>query len=277
MASIEQGLAKARDAKHRLRDGEIPELVIAASNAPVLTESLTRVKLNPRGLRDNRVVIDEESPASSAYKMLRTRVLQRMRRNGWSTLAVTGTCPDEGKTLTAINLSISLARDLSTSVMLVDLDLRKPAIARYLGVSPRYGIAEYLQGAVSLERAAVRSDLDRLGFLLNERAFPNSSELLTSPQMEALVGRLKQGEGRIVVFDLPPMLVTDDMLAFGPLVDATLLVLCQGRTRQADLLAAKELLQDVNVVGTVLNRSSENVAPYYYYYGYGAARSNDGG
>lgn len=277
MASIEQGLAKARDAKHRLRDGDIPELVIAASNAPVLTESLTRVKLNPRGLRDNRVVIDEESPASSAYKMLRTRVLQRMRRNGWSTLAVTGTCPDEGKTLTAINLSISLARDLSTSVMLVDLDLRKPAIARYLGVSPRYGIAEYLQGAVSLERAAVRCDLDRLGFLLNERAFPNSSELLTSPQMEALVGRLRQGEGRIVVFDLPPMLVTDDMLAFGPLVDATLLVLSQGRTRQADLLAAKELLQDVNVVGTVLNRSTENVAPYYYYYGYGPTRSNDGG
>src|SRR5690606_40303073 len=114
------------------------------------------------------------------------------------------------------------------------------------------------------------------GFLLNERSFPNSSELLTSPQMEALVGRLRQGEGRLVVFDLPPLLVTDDMLAFGPLVDATLLVLSQGKTRQADLIAAKELVQDMNIVGTVLNRSTENVAPYYYYYGYGRSASREG-
>ncbi|HEX6998131.1 MAG TPA: CpsD/CapB family tyrosine-protein kinase [Gammaproteobacteria bacterium] len=270
MASIEKGLARAREGKLRMRDGDAPELVVAASNTPLSTESLTRVKLNSRALRSNRVLCDEESPAASAYKMLRTRVLQRMRRNGWTTLAVTGTCPDEGKTLTAINLSMSLARDMSTSVILVDLDLRKPAIAQYLGVSPRFGIADYLQGAVSLERAAVRADIDRLGFLLNERPFTNSSEMLTSPQMEALVARLKQGDGRIVVFDMPPLLVTDDMLAFCPLVDGILLVLSQGKTRQSDLLAAKELLQDVNVVGTVLNRSTENVRPYYYYYGYGS-------
>src|SRR5690606_40435255 len=114
---------------------------------PIETESLLRMRLNPRTLQNHRGLSDEESPASSAYKMLRTRILQRMRRNGWTTLAVTGTCPDEGKTLTAINLSMSLARDMSTSVMLVDLDLRKPAIAHYLGVSPRFGIADYLQGA----------------------------------------------------------------------------------------------------------------------------------
>jgi capsular exopolysaccharide synthesis family protein len=190
-----------------------------------------------------------------------------MRRNDWTTLAVTGTCPDEGKTLTAINLSISMARDLSTSVILVDLDLRKPSISRYLGISPRHGISDYLQGAVDLERTLINPGIDRLGLLLNERPFTNSSELLNSPQMHSLVAQLRQGEGRIVVFDLPPLLVTDDMLAFSPFVDAILLVLSQGRTKQTDLLAAKELLQDVNIVGTVLNRSSENIAPYYYYYG----------
>jgi len=85
--------------------------------------------------------------------------------------------------------------------------------------------------------------------------------------MHLLVNQLRQGEGRIVVFDLPPLLATDDMLAFSPLVDAILLVLAQGTTKQSDLTAVKELIQDLNIVGTVLNRSSENVAPYYYYYG----------
>lgn len=267
MATIDKGLARVRGAKLKARDPDITELLTRTSNAPIATESLPRVNLNPRALRNNRVVKDEDVPASSAYKMLRTRVLQRMRRNGWTTLAVTGTCPDEGKTLTAINLSISMARDLSTSVILVDLDLRKPSISRYLGISPRHGISDYLQGAVELERTLLNPGIERLGLLLNERSFSDSSELLTSPQMHSLVAQLRQGEGRIVVFDLPPLLVTDDMLAFSPFIDAILLVLSQGTTKQADLLTAKELLQDVNIVGTVLNRSSENVAPYYYYYG----------
>lgn len=267
MASIEKGLARVRDAKSEARDPNVAELVKLGGAAPISIEQLPRVSLNPRALQKNRIIKDQDVPASSAYKMLRTRVLQRMRRNGWTTLAVTGTCPSEGKTLTSINLAFSMARDLSTSVVLVDLDLRKPAMARYLGLVPRHGIGDCLQGTVELERVLLSPGVERLALLLNERPYPNSSELLTSPQMAWLVSQLKQGEGRIVIFDLPPLLVTDDMLAFSPLVDAILLVLAQGTTKQADLMAAKELLQEANVVGTVLNRSSENIAPYYYYYG----------
>ncbi len=270
MASIDKGLARVRGAKSEKRDGQVAEFVKpSAPGGGIDIEALPRVKLNPHALRRNRVITDEAVPAASAYKMLRTRVLQRMRRNKWTSLAVTGTGPSEGKTLTAVNLAISMARDLSTSVILVDLDLRNPSVARCLGLSPRHGIGDYLQGAVELERALISPNMDRLGLLLNERPFPNSSELLTSPQMAALLAELKHGDGRIVIFDLPPMLVTDDMLAFCPLVDAILLVLSEGTTKQADLLTAKELLVDTNVVGAVLNRSSENVAPYYYYYGYG--------
>jgi Mrp family chromosome partitioning ATPase len=228
---------------------------------------LPRVSLDARTLRRNRVLVDEDSPATAMFKMLRTRVLQRMRRHGWTTLAVSGTCPGEGKTLTAINLAISMARDLSTSIVLVDLDLRKPAIARYLGISPRYGLTDCLQGAVDLRKAVFSPGIERLGVLLNERPFMDSSEMLTSPQMAALVAQLKQGENRIVIFDMPPLLVADDMLAFSPLVDAILLVVSQGTTKQADLVTTKELLQDMNVVGVVLNRSSERAAPYYYGYG----------
>jgi Mrp family chromosome partitioning ATPase len=271
MASIDKGLARARGAKLRSRESKLTELHIAPSgdgSTAVTIENLTRVPLDARTLRANRVLLDEDSPATGVYKMLRTRVLQRMRRHGWATLAVTGTCPGEGKTLTAINLSISMARDLSTSVILVDLDLRKPAISRYLGISPRYGLTDCLQGAVDLRKAVFNPGINRLGLLLNERPFADSSEMLTSPQMATLVSQLKQGENRIVVFDMPPLLVADDMLAFSPLVDALLLVVAQGTTKQADLLTAKELLHDMNVVGVALNRSSESVSNAYYY-GYG--------
>ena len=266
MGHIERTLAKARQQKKTSEKvkSDISELVVGSNE--LKTEALSKIRLDPRLLRSNRIVTDDKAPASAAYKMLRTRVLQRMRRNDWNTIAVTGTCPGEGKTLTAINLAMSMARDVNTTTVLVDLDLRKPAISRYLGVRSKYGLTDCLQRDVPTEKIAVSPvGMDRLGLMLNDRSFPDSSELLTSPGMTELVQQLRQGEGRIVIFDLPPILATDDMLAFGPLVDSILLVVSQGTSKQEDLLAARELLQDINVVGTVLNRSSEDVAPYYYY------------
>lgn len=241
-----------------------PNIAVPAEIPALDPANLPCIEPNPRVLASNRIVVEDASPASSAYKMLRTRVLQRMRRNHWKTMAVTGTRPGEGKSMTAINLSISLARDVGTSVVLVDLDLRKPSIYRQLGIRSRYGVGDFLQGTVVLSEIAVRPGIDRLGVVLNERPFPNSSEMLASPQAGNLVDQAKRGDSRIVVFDLPPLLANDDMLAFSPFVDALLLVVAQGETKRADITAARELLQDLNVVGAVLNKSSEDVAPYYY-------------
>jgi capsular exopolysaccharide synthesis family protein len=269
MRNIEKGLAKARAhsaSLHSVGQSAVAPDFAAASVATALEiDSLACVHMDPRILAKNRVVVDELSAASAAYKMLRTRVLQRMRRNNWKTIAVTGTCPEEGKSLTAINLSINLARDVGTTVMLVDMDLRKPSIHRHLGISAQYGIGDLLRGSAALQSVAVRPGIDRLGVILNERPFSNSSEMLASPQTANLVEQVKQGDSRIVVFDLPPVLASDDMLAFCPMVDAVLLVLAQGKTKHADMVAARELLQNANIVGAVLNRSSDKVAPYYYY------------
>ena len=292
MSNIEKGLARARAGAASLRSVDSAAAadvlagmvaggadgvagVVAGGEAVVIdrpqaaspwldVQRLPSVKLDPTVLEWNRIVVDDTSGASAAYKVLRTRVLQRMRRNGWKTLGVTGTCPDEGKSLTAINLSINLARQSGTSVVLVDMDLRKPSIHRHLGIAPKHGIGDHLRGGVPLERVAVRPGLERLGVIVNERSFSNSSEILSSPQVGALVDQVKQGEGRIAVFDLPPVFAGDDVLAFSPMLDALLIVLAQGTTKRTDLVAIRELLQNVNVVGAVLNRSSEEVAPYYY-------------
>jgi len=290
MSNIKKGLARARTGAATLRSVDsaaVPEVLAgvavdvgAATLLPRETltidrpqtavppaldlQRLSSVKLDPTVLEWNRIVLDDSSGASAAYKVLRTRVLQRMRRNGWKTLGVTGTCPDEGKSLTAVNLSLNLARQSGTSVVLVDMDLRKPSIHRHLGISPKYGIGDHLRAGVPLEQVAARPGLERLGVIVNERSFSNSSEILSSPQVFELVEQVKQGEGRIAVFDLPPIFAGDDVLAFAPIVDALLIVLAQGTTKRTDLAGIRELLQNVNVVGAVLNRSSEEVAPYYY-------------
>ena len=277
MSNIEKGLKRARAALHSIGPGvadfaPMPDtgaVAVAPAAAPGTPppfeiERLEWVQPDVDLLEQNRIVIDERSAASAAYKVLRTRVLQRMRRNGWKTLAVTGTCPNEGKTLTAINLSINLAWHLTTSVVLVDMDLRNPSIHRYLGIDTRYGVMDYLNGDVPLVRTGVRPGMERLGVIMNDRPVANASELLSSPEAVQLIEEVKRGDDRIAIFDMPPIFAGDDVLAFAPLVDAVLLVLAQGTTNRASLVPLRELLQNVNVIGSVLNRSSERVAPYYY-------------
>lgn len=272
MANLDKGLRRARAAvrPHATnRTAAAPVIEVATPTTPPAFD-LTHcryVEPDREWLEQNRIVVDEISAASASYKMLRTRVLQRMRPNAWRTLAVTSAGPGEGKSLTSINLAIQLARHARTSVVLVDLDLRNPSLHHRLGIEPRYGLLDHLHDDVPLERIGLRLGLDGLGVILNDEPTPDSSELLSSSKAAALVETLKNGDDRIVIFDMPPMLAADDVLAFAPLVDGVLLVVAEGKTTRANLGALQELLQNVNVIGTVLNGSAEKTAPYSYYYG----------
>ncbi len=173
MSNIEKGLRRARAALHSIGGpgfAELPPCRCPTSALRALRPSRRRRPSAPAFeierlewvqpdidlLEQNRIVIDERSNASAAYKVLRTRVLQRMRRNGWKTLAVTGTCPNEGKTLTAINLSINLAWHLTTSVVLVDMDLRNPvgpSLSRRRHAVRPHGLLERRRAARARRRA----------------------------------------------------------------------------------------------------------------------------
>lgn len=273
MSAIELGIVTPLTAKHAdnqpLPDAEKIRQDADEPVEPIALETLKSVALNAALLQENRIIVEGQgSQAGPAYKVLRTRILQLMRSNRWSTLAVTSTAPNEGKTLTAINLSLSFARDVNTTTVLADMDLRKPSVAKYLGILPDHSFSDVVTGNVALEQALVRPGLDRLGLLLNAVPVPNSSDLLTSPGTARLVQRLKAGPDRIVVFDMPPLLAGDDVLAFRPHIDALLLVLSEGVTTRESLAATKELIKGFNVIGTVLNRSSEDIS-HHYYYGYG--------
>jgi protein-tyrosine kinase len=243
--------------------------------APVDTSHAQRfqpITLDKAALHDKFVLPQlQDAGALRAYKILRTRVLRRLEANQWHAFAITGVTAGEGKTLTAINLAIALAQDVSTWVALIDLDLQRPRVAEYLGlrnVRGEKGLSDYLQGNASFENIVYSPDIDRLVVIPNFAPMINSSETLTSPRMAELMQSLEaEAPRRILIFDMPPVLAADDVLAFAPQIDGLLLVVAEGTTDRTQLRRAKEVLSEMNLLGVVLNRSAERNDAAYYSYG----------
>jgi capsular exopolysaccharide synthesis family protein len=210
-----------------------------------------------------------DAPERTAYKVLRTRILQRMRALHFNVIGVTGAGPGEGKTLTAVNLAYALAQDVNHHVILLDLDLRRPSIHEYLGIAPPRDFSDLLRGTSKLEDVLVCPNVNRLAVMTCQQPFRDSSETLASPEMANIIHQVKTlGQRTITVIDLPPALASDDVIAVSPLVDALLLVVGQGRCRREDLRETQELLRESEILGVVLNRSREKSAAtgYYDYY-----------
>jgi protein-tyrosine kinase len=243
--------------------------------APVDTSHAQRfqpITLDKAVLHDNLVLPQlQDAGALRAYKILRTRVLRRLEANQWHSLAVTGVTAGEGKTLTAINLAMAMAQDTSTWVALIDLDLQRPRVAEYLGLRNtrgERGLSDYLQGNASFENIVYCPEIERLAVIPNFSAVANSSETLTSPRMAELMQALEaETPRRVLIFDMPPVLAADDVLAFAPQIDGLLMVVAEGTTDRTSLRRAKEVLAEMNLLGVVLNRSAERNDAAYYSYG----------
>lgn len=245
--------------------------------APVDTSQAQRfqpITLDKAALHDNLLLPQlQDAGALRAYKILRTRVLRRLEANQWHSFAVTGVTAGEGKTLTATNLAIALAQDVNTWVALVDLDLQRPRVAEYLGMrntNGEKGLGDFLLGNASFENIVYQPDIERLAVIPNFSPMLNASETLASPRMVELMQALEaETPRRILIFDMPPVLAADDVLAFAPQIDGLLLVVAEGTTDRSSLRRAKEVLAEMNLLGVVLNRSAERNDAAYYSYSYG--------
>jgi protein-tyrosine kinase len=216
-------------------------------------------------LESKRVVnpANNDAPAA-AFRMLRTQVVQRLDENGWRSLAILSPGADDGKTTAAINLAINLANDRRHTVLLVDCDLKRPTIGSRLGINPEFGIDDLLQGDASVEQCLYHPEgFDRLVILPARLPLAGSSEALSGPRGRELVADLRSRyPERIIVFDLPPVLGTDDALAFLPLLECGLVVVAERATHRDDLVRCMELLRKTAILGTVLNKASEIDAGY---------------
>ena len=224
------------------------------------------VELDPDWLAQNRcVVFDTASPEAEFYRMLRTRVLHRTEGVGGVTVMVTSALPGEGKTTTAINLAFAFAKSHGQTVLLVDADLKQQKIRAVLDFENDKGLADYLLESFPLSDAIVWPGFERLTILSGGRTVTDSSELLGSPGMKALVKEMKSRyPDRYVIFDVAPVLTGADALAFAPLVDCILFVVQAGRTSLQDVNRALKMLPQEKILGLVLNRDPRAVVTDYY-------------
>jgi protein-tyrosine kinase len=193
---------------------------------------------------------------SSTYNLLKMRFLRSLKKNCWSTVAVTSPTRGAGNTLTTINLAINIARDLTHSVLLVELDFASPSFHRILGFEKFRGMADYLLDDAGLSEIVLDIGVDGLTIIPAGSYVPNSSRLLSSRQMAQFMGELKRlNAHEVVLFDLPSVLAFDDAIAFSPLVDCALLVVDEGVTKVSDVRRALTRLEHTEILGVVLNRS----------------------
>jgi len=223
------------------------------------------VKLDTRHLEANRIVtFDSEDPDSVPFDVLRTQILKKMQENNWRTLGITSPSPECGKTVVTLNLALSIAKQTDKTTLVVDFDLRKPRVAQYLGLQGKFSLFDHLEGNVEIKDILVNPGIPRLVVLPNQTPIKNSAETLTSRRIKSLVKDLRDRyESRIIIFDLPPLMAGDDTMAFLPQVDCVLLVVASGKTKPIEIKESRHMLQSSNILGVVLNKSSEKHKHYY--------------
>lgn len=225
-----------------------------------------RLSLDWSVLRQHRVISpDDRHAAGHAYRMLRTQVLHRARANGLHTIGIASAVNGEGKTLTAVNLALSVAAEPNQRVLLIDLDLRRPSVAKVMGLRADRGLETWFNGDQPVKRVCYGIEgVERLFVLPTLAPLLGSSEVLANISTRRLINELKDRDpGRILIVDLPPVLLSDDALMMAPLLDAVVLVVDERRTKREDVARVMDLLHDTKIVGTVLNRSSESESRAY--------------
>lgn len=225
-----------------------------------LWASLREVTLRQPHMSERRIVShDKSDPAHIAFDLLRTRMLKAFRDNGWKRLAITSPRKGCGKTLVAANLALSFARQPDLKTLLVDMDLKAPALSRVFGVENAAPLAWFLTGQSPIE-VALRRYGDNLAIGMNSERVRDSSELIhddmTSKVLAGAVARLKPD---IAIFDMPPVLVSDDVIAFLSHVDCVLLVAAAGETTPKEIEDCERMFAGhTNFLGVILNKAESS-------------------
>ncbi len=224
-------------------------------------------------------ILSDDTPfvIRESYKMARTNIIFSVagsNKNNCKLIAVTSAMPGEGKTTSTINIAIAFSQT-DSRVLVVDCDLRKPRIHRYLGVKKKTGLTSVISGQASLSEAInkdVRKDLD---VLTSGELPPNPAELLSSERMQEVIDELSQRYDYIF-FDTPPVTVVTDASALSPFVDGMMIVVRQNHTDHESLSSAINLLNIANakIIGFFVNDVVKKTKygyrnPHKYGYSYG--------
>ena len=193
-------------------------------------------------------------------------------------IVVTSTRPGEGKTFTACNLALSIATERNRTVLLVDADVLKPAVAKTLGFEAELGLVDFLiDDQMDLADVLVDTNVPSLTILPAGSQHHLSTELLAGENMRRLAIELsRRYPDRVVIFDSPPLLATTEASVLARLMGQVVMVVEAGRTQQSQVKAALALLDPNQSVGFVLNKTRDFLGQEYYGYGYGGSDDSSG-
>jgi protein-tyrosine kinase len=266
---IRQALERAR-AGNPARQGNSsdPLAPFPTSTGQPLPE-FREVKLSAAHLESTRIVAFNPLHDSGRYfDMLRTQVLQSMDESGWQILAVTSPTAGCGKSVTACNLAMSIARLPERSVLLVDLDFHKPKVAEYLGIDTKKGILSVLEGRIGLSNAILRTSIAQNTMLVlpGEICKSGSAEWLASQAMTTTLQALKRDfSSHVIILDMPPVLVGDDVISVLPQIESVLLITSIGTSTLPDIKECYKHIKSTPIVRVVVNKVSDKTESYYGY------------
>ncbi len=244
-----------------------PGAAASASDAAWL--ALPGFNPDPRHLLHSRVLAAEAGPDALSFDVIRTRMLQQMRANGWTRVAITSPGTGCGKSMLALNLAFSLARQPEQRTVLIETDLRRPKLSRYLGLPAQQEVSRFLEGRAPFADHAVRIGAN-LAVATQTHVVRSPAELLHGGAVaDALAGLARDYAPTVMLFDMPPMQAGDDVMAFIGHVDAVLIVAAAELTtiKQIDH-CERELATQCNVMGVVLNKCRYFDTMSQYEYGY---------
>ena len=214
---------------------------------PISSEQLAERRI-VAGLGDS---IDRET-----FRLLRTKIFAEMRANNWRTLAVSTPTLGQGKSTIVANLAVAASMEVTQSVLAVDLDLERPNLHRVFDLEIETGLSDVIQGQIEMQDVMVNPGIDRLTLAPGGSPLTNSSEWLSNPKMQALLTEFRSRyRSRFVIYDMPPILRSDDVLKSIQDFDCSLLVLEDGVNVVDEIKQSVDVMRQTNFLGYVVNKA----------------------
>ncbi|MCU7918150.1 MAG: XrtA-associated tyrosine autokinase [Candidatus Thiodiazotropha sp. (ex Epidulcina cf. delphinae)] len=181
-------------------------------------------------------------------------------------ISISSSLPAEGKTFTALNLALSMATELDSTVLLIDGDVLKSSMSKLLGIERERGLIDLLEDRrCKVSDVIIHTQIPRLKVISAGNRSEKSTELLASKEMERLLNELAERyRDRIIIFDSPPVLATSEAVVLNLHMGQILLVVEAGQTPVDAIKDALSRLDDEKAIGLVLNKSREGTSKNYY-------------
>lgn len=207
-----------------------------------------------------------QSVEAELFKVLRTNLLFPQSGKRTRKILVTSALPSEGKSFVSSNLAVSIAQGIEEYVLLIDGDVRRPAIHNYFGFGQVAGLTEYLSAGVDIEKVLLKSPIPKLTIFPAGRIPKNPTELLSSKKMKALLEEVtNRYDDRYIIIDSPPPSMASETNAIVNFVDGVIIVIKSGKTPKKAVAETIEKIGKDKILGIVLNHSDQTIKKYYGY------------